>query len=75
MLCLVIFAVASEASLSEQAADVSYFIAFDTQAPLAAQRAPTAGYRSIRLCVASSLLPCMNALVIYGTVVLIIHKL
>ena len=67
MLCLVIFAVASEATLSEQAADVSYFIAFDTQAPLAAQRAPTAqsaGYRSVRLCVASSLLPCMNALVI-----------
>ena len=66
MLCLVIFAVASEATLSEQAADVSYFIAFHTQAPLAAQRAPTAqsaGYRSvIRLCVASSLLPCMMRL-------------
>ena len=67
MLCLVIFAVASEATLSEQAADMRYFIAFDTQAPLAAQRAPTAqsaGYRSVRLCIASSLLPCMNALVI-----------
>ena len=67
MLCLVIFEVASEATLSEQAADVSYFIAFDTQAPLAAQLAPTAqsaGHRSVRLCVASSLFPCMNALVI-----------
>ena len=67
MLCLVIFAVASEATLSEQAANVSYFIACDIQAPLAAQRAPTAqsaGYRSVRLCVASSLLPCMNVLVI-----------
>ena len=67
MLCLVIFAVALEATLSEQAADVSYFIEFDTRAPLAAQRAPaaqSAGYRSVRLCVASSLLPCMNALVI-----------
>ena len=72
MLCLVIFAVASETTLSEQAADVSYFIAFDTQEPLAAQ---SAGYRSVRLCVASSLLPCMNALVISGTVVLIICKL
>ena len=67
MLCLVIVAVASEATLSEQAADVSSFIAFDTQAPLAAQRALTAqsaGYHRVRLYVASSLLPCMNALVI-----------
>ena len=61
------FVVVSEAALSEQASDVSWFIAVDTQASLAAQRAPTAqsaGYHSVRLCVASSLLLCMNALVI-----------
>ena len=49
---------------------LALFIAFDTQASLAAldsQQAPTAqsaGYCSIRLCVALSLLPYMNALVI-----------
>ena len=53
---------------------LALFITFDTQSSLAAldaQQAPTAqsaGYRSIRLCVASSLLPYMNALVISGTV-------